>query len=83
MDNDKKAKRFMVTPEALQKQLDRQCIPTPIDPEYVANMITFLSSQDAQNVHSWKFHGRRWFHLVIQEAWSLVINLTMVQPEVF
>ena len=34
-------------------------------------------------MHSWKFHGRRWFYLVIQEAWSLVISSTMVKPEVF
>ena len=40
----KRQKDLWVTPEALQKQLDRQCIPTPIEPEYVANMVTFLSS---------------------------------------
>ena len=44
----KRQKDLWVTPQALQKQLERQCIPTPIDPEYVANMITFLSSQDAK-----------------------------------
>ena len=41
-------KDLWVTPGALQKQLDRQCIPTPIEPEYVANMVTFLSSEDAK-----------------------------------
>ena len=44
----KRQKDLWVTPEALQKQLDRQCIPTPIEPEYVANMVTFLSSEDAK-----------------------------------
>jgi NAD(P)-dependent dehydrogenase (short-subunit alcohol dehydrogenase family) len=44
----KRQKDLWVTPEALQKQLDRQCIPTPIEPEYVANMVAFLSSEDAK-----------------------------------
>ena len=44
----KRQKDLWVTPEAMQKQLERQCIPEPIDPIYVANMITFLSSQDAK-----------------------------------
>ena len=44
----KRQKDLWVTPEALQKQLDRQCIPIPIEPEYVANMVTFLSSEDAK-----------------------------------
>ena len=36
-----------VTPEALTKQLDRQCLPDPIDPVYVARMVVFLASDDA------------------------------------
>ncbi len=44
----KRQKDLWVTPEALQKQLERQCIPIPIEPEYVANMVAFLSSEDAK-----------------------------------
>ena len=40
-------KELWVTPEALAKQLDRQCLPEPIDPIYVARMVLFLSSDDA------------------------------------
>ena len=44
----KRQKDLWVTPEALQKQLERQCIPIPIEPECVANMVAFLSSEDAK-----------------------------------
>jgi NAD(P)-dependent dehydrogenase (short-subunit alcohol dehydrogenase family) len=44
----KRQKDLWVTPEALQKQLERQCIPIPIEPKYVANMVAFLSSEDAK-----------------------------------
>ncbi|WP_211096224.1 SDR family NAD(P)-dependent oxidoreductase [Flavimaricola marinus] len=40
-------KRLWVTPEALAKQLDRQCLPDLVDPVYVARMILFLASDDA------------------------------------
>lgn len=40
-------KALWVTPEALAKQVDRQCLPDPIDPVYVARMVVFLSSDDA------------------------------------
>lgn len=40
-------KDLWVTPEALDKQLDRQCLPDAIDPVYVARMVLFLSSDDA------------------------------------
>ncbi len=40
-------KSLWVTPEALAKQLDRQCLPDPIDPVYVARMVLFLASDDA------------------------------------
>lgn len=40
-------KDLWVTPEALEKQVDRQCLPDPIDPVYVARMVVFLSSDDA------------------------------------
>lgn len=40
-------KQLWVTPEALAKQVDRQCLPDPVDPVYVARMILFLASDDA------------------------------------
>ncbi|MTI02402.1 SDR family NAD(P)-dependent oxidoreductase [Roseibium sp. RKSG952] len=40
-------KELWITPEALAKQIDRQCLPDPIDPIYVARMVLFLSSDDA------------------------------------
>ncbi len=40
-------KDLWVTPETLAKQIDRQCLPDPIDPIYVARMVVFLSSDDA------------------------------------
>ena len=40
-------KELWVTPEALEKQLARQCLPDPIDPVYLARMVLFLASDDA------------------------------------
>jgi len=40
-------KELWVTPEALAKQIDRQCLPDPIDPIYVARMVLFLASDDS------------------------------------
>jgi|TARA_B100001093_G_scaffold437496_1_gene436436 NAD(P)-dependent dehydrogenase (short-subunit alcohol dehydrogenase family) len=40
-------KELWATPEALAKQVDRQCLPDPIDPVYVARMVLFLASYDA------------------------------------
>ncbi|WP_037317114.1 SDR family NAD(P)-dependent oxidoreductase [Ruegeria halocynthiae] len=40
-------KDLWVTPEALAKQVDRQCLPDSIDPVYVARMVVFLASDDA------------------------------------
>ncbi|WP_209507856.1 MULTISPECIES: SDR family oxidoreductase [unclassified Ruegeria] len=40
-------KDLWVTPEALAKQVDRQCLPDPIEPVYVARMVLFLASDDA------------------------------------
>lgn len=40
-------KKLWVTPETLAKQVDRQCLPDPIDPVYVARMVLFLASDDA------------------------------------
>lgn len=40
-------KELWVTPEALAKQTDRQCLPDPIQPVYVARMVLFLASDDA------------------------------------
>jgi NAD(P)-dependent dehydrogenase (short-subunit alcohol dehydrogenase family) len=40
-------KELWVTPEALEKQLDRQCLPDLIEPVYVARMVVFLASDDA------------------------------------
>ncbi len=40
-------KDLWVTPEALAKQVDRQCLPDPVEPVYVARMVLFLASDDA------------------------------------
>lgn len=40
-------KELWVTLEALAKQVDRQCLPDPIDPVYVVRMVLFLASDDA------------------------------------
>lgn len=40
-------KELWVTPEAISKHSDRQCLPDLIDPVYVARMALFLASDDA------------------------------------
>lgn len=40
-------KEKWVTPDAIEKQRDRQCLPDLIDPVYVARMVVFLASDDA------------------------------------
>lgn len=40
-------KTLWATPEALEKQRMRQCLPKLIDPVYVARMVLFLASDDA------------------------------------
>lgn len=40
-------KELWVTPESIEKHLDRQCLPDLIDPVYVARMVLFLASNDA------------------------------------
>ncbi|WP_425038758.1 SDR family NAD(P)-dependent oxidoreductase [Primorskyibacter sp. S187A] len=40
-------KELWVTPEAIDKHRDRQCLPDLIDPVYVARMAVFLASDDA------------------------------------
>lgn len=40
-------KALWVTPEALSAHLKRQCLPDPIEPDYVARMVLFLASDDA------------------------------------
>jgi len=40
-------KELWVTPEAIAKQADRQCLHDLIEPVYVARMVLFLSSDDA------------------------------------
>ena len=40
-------KALWVTPEALERQIARQCIPEPIEPVYLARMVLFLASDDA------------------------------------
>ena len=39
-------KEMWVTLEALAKQVDRQCLPDPIDPVDVECMVLFLASDD-------------------------------------
>ena len=36
-----------VTPEALSRHLERQCLPDPIEPAFLARMVLFLASDDA------------------------------------
>jgi NAD(P)-dependent dehydrogenase (short-subunit alcohol dehydrogenase family) len=40
-------KELWVTPEALARHLDNQCLNNPIEPHYVARMVLFLASDDA------------------------------------
>ena len=40
-------KELWATPEALAAHRERQCLPDLIEPEYVARMVLFLSSDDA------------------------------------
>ena len=40
-------KELWVTPEAIEKHRDRQCLPDLIEPVYVARMVVFLGSDDA------------------------------------
>ncbi len=40
-------KELWVTPEKLNAQLKRQCLPDPIDPVYLARMVLFLASDDS------------------------------------
>jgi len=41
-------KKLWVNEESIKKQHQRQCLPDLIDPEYVANMVVFLGSEDAR-----------------------------------
>ncbi|NNE87220.1 MAG: SDR family oxidoreductase [Silicimonas sp.] len=40
-------KELWVTPESIEKQRARQCLPDLIEPVYVARMVVFLASDDA------------------------------------
>lgn len=40
-------KDLWITPEALEKQRDRQCLPDMIEPHYVARMVFFLAADDS------------------------------------
>ena len=40
-------KELWVTPEAISRHAERQCLPDLIDPVYVARMVLFLTSDDA------------------------------------
>lgn len=40
-------KTLWVTPESLEAALERQCLPDPIEPVYLARMVVFLASDDA------------------------------------
>lgn len=40
-------KELWTSPEALEKQLDRQCLPDLVEPVYLARMVLFLASDDA------------------------------------
>ncbi|NKB50226.1 MAG: SDR family oxidoreductase [Alphaproteobacteria bacterium] len=40
-------KALWVTPEAMEKHMERQCLPDPIEPVYLARMVVFLASDDA------------------------------------
>ena len=40
-------KELWVTPDSLGRHLQRQCLPDPISPDYIARMVLFLASDDA------------------------------------
>jgi NAD(P)-dependent dehydrogenase (short-subunit alcohol dehydrogenase family) len=40
-------KQLWATPETLEKQRQRQCLPDLIEPVYVARMVVFLASDDS------------------------------------
>lgn len=40
-------KKLWVTPDALERQRERQCLPDLIEPVYIARMVLFLASDDA------------------------------------
>lgn len=40
-------RQLWVTEEALQDQLERQCLPDPIQPEAIASMVLFLAADDS------------------------------------
>ncbi|MEN9062083.1 SDR family NAD(P)-dependent oxidoreductase [Ponticoccus litoralis] len=40
-------KELWVTPEAMEANLARQCLPVPLEPVYLARMVLFLASDDA------------------------------------
>ena len=40
-------KDLWVTPEGLENQMKRQCLPDLIEPVYVARMVLFLASDEA------------------------------------
>lgn len=40
-------KKLWVTPEAMETNLARQCLPVPLEPVYLARMVLFLASDDA------------------------------------
>ncbi|RIY01448.1 SDR family oxidoreductase [Aureimonas flava] len=40
-------KELWVTRESLDAQLERQCLPVPVEPVYVARMVLFLASDDS------------------------------------
>lgn len=40
-------KELWASPEALEKQLERQCLPDLVEPAYLARMVLFLASDDA------------------------------------
>jgi len=40
-------KQLWVTPDKMERQMQRQCLPDPIEPVYLARMALFLASDDA------------------------------------
>ena len=40
-------KQLWVTPEAIERHLQRQCLPDTVRPEHIARMVLFLASDDA------------------------------------
>ena len=40
-------KEIWVTPAAIERQSERQCLPDLIEPVYLARMVLFLASDDA------------------------------------